>query len=99
MLVWYAQELQSSCVIKGRGAWRRGKGRRVMVPPTGRDGTRHRVDRRSPLTHFRIKGSALIVPLNRGYFMAEIGQDGKEQIFPWGRSGCAASGYTGLHEH
>ena len=50
--------------------------------------------RRGPTS--RIKGSALIVPLNRCDFMAEIGQDGKEQILPWAAQGALLQGIAGF---
>jgi hypothetical protein len=64
--------------------------------PTGLDGTRHRVVSRAPWTGFRIKGSAIIMPLNRCDFMAEIGQHGKEQIFPWAAQGALLQGISGF---
>ena len=78
--------------IKRRKAWRRGKRSQGDVAPTGLGGTRHRVVSRAPGSHFRIKGSAIIVPLHRCDFMAEIGQDGKEQIFPWAAQGVLSGG-------
>ena len=41
---------------------------------------RHRVVSQASWTHVRIKGAALIVPLHWCNFMAEMSQDGKEQI-------------------
>src|SRR5690242_12013255 len=57
---------------------------------------RYRVVNRAPWTHFKIKGSAIIVPLNWCDFMAEIGQDGKEQIFPGAAQGALLQGISGF---